>query len=1128
MKSWVTLTMILVLTVSSISQNHYMKFRHITSKDGLVQNNVMAILQDSRGFMWFGTRGGLNRYDGYEFELFEHNPEDEKSMSRNDISTMYEDHEGYLWIGYFGGGLDRYNRETDSFESFDSITRSDEGMPTSNVSSVIEDKDDNLWIGTYGGGLIRLNADRDIITRIRHDENNPESLGNDGIRTLLEDSKGNIWIGFWDLAGVDKFNLKTGKFKHFKHNPDDSNSLSGNSVYVFYEDSFGNIWIGTLDGGVSRYNIETEDFTRFMYDPENPNGISAYAVRGIVEDDNGNMWFGTENGGISVYDPVNDKFDVLLSDNIDSESLNNNSIYSLYKDPEGNIWAGTFAGGVNVFFKSFNTFEHFRIRNIDNSLTHNNVTSFEQDYMGNIWVGTDGGGIDILNQDDNFFRTFMYKRNDQTTLGQDFVLDIYQDSKNNMWVGTYGGGMNLYDFESCNFKRFIADPSDTSGINNINVSILYEDSEGKLWIGTFGGGLNLFDYTSGIFSHFNNVFDGDQYISNNYVTVIAEDKYDRLWVGTNGGGLNLFQRNSKTFKQFLGLSDDISGLRSGKIFDALEDNKGDLWFGTSKGLYKLDADDLTFQSYSLGDSFSVKRVVGIEEDDRNNLWISTNNGIILFNPETGDIRKFTGSHGLQDVEFNRGASFKDRDGFIYFGGINGFNRFHPDSIEVDVDHPPVVIVDLQIFNQSVAINGEYPVLTKSVSETNRIEIPWRYSVFSLDYVALNYSFSKDIEYAYMLENFDRDWYYVGKNRKATYTNLNPGEYVFKIKCKVDGVWGEEQRKMDIIILPPFWKTFWFYAMLVFFGILILAAFFWFKTRRVRKLNRLVDERTEEIRHQNEVLERQKMQLTNINIMLKERQEKIDNQTKTLVRQQNKLKQANASKDKFLSIIAHDLRNPFSTIIGFSELLLADLESYSAEEIEIQISQIFNAALQTYNLLEDLLLWANSQSGKLTADLKEVNLNAVCAEVIDLLKNQGDRKNIEILFSDHTNNPIVTADRFMLKTIIRNLLSNAIKFTGRGGEVKVLVDTDMDKALISVADNGIGMSKKQQKHLWDISEQISGSGTENELGSGFGLLLCKEFVEKQEGEIRVESKLGKGSVFKVILPLARTSAGMLPE
>ncbi len=1092
-----------------------LKFRHITSKDGLVQNNVVSILQDSKGFMWFGTRAGLNRYDGYDFQLYEHVPGNDNSLSSSQISSMYEDNQGYIWIGHAGGGLDRYDPETDSFENFNKFPESSIELPNSNLAAIVEDDQQNLWLGIFGHGLYKINKERTRLAKVVHDSGRSQEMRSNSISSLLKDSKGNLWIGFWFEKRIDRYDPVTGEVEHFMLHSNKAETVSESGFFDMYEDSSGRIWFAMRDSGVSCYCPEENSFEHFSHDPSDPNSLSSDVVRAIVEDDRGYIWFGTENGGLSIFNPSTRRFHNLFFDDLDNESLNNNSIYSLYKDFDNNIWVGTYTGGVNVYFKSYNTFEHFRKKSVDNSLSHNSVTSFVEDYFGKIWVGTDGGGLNVIDLEKKSIKAFRSRRNDPTSLGGDFVMGVSKDSRNNIWVSTWGGGLSRYDFRTGNFTRYLKDDSDENSINSNNVSTAFEDSSGDLWVGTFGGGLNLFDYETKEFKSFAVEAGNEQSISNNNVINILEGDKNLLWIGTDGGGINMLRRNH-TFRRFLGIEGGNNGLQNGNILSSLKDHKGGLWFGTNKGLHKLNPDNLHFYHYPLGNRLSDLRVLGIEEDDDHNLWISSNDGLIVYNPETKYFRRFSRAYGLQDIEFTRGASYKDSEGYLYFGGINGFNRFHPDSVKVNVDPPRIEIVDLEIFNQSVRIGEMDSILKKSITETDYIEIPSRYSMFSLEYVALNYNFSEDIEYAYMLENFDKEWYYVGKGREVTYTNLNPGKYEFKIKCKVDGEeWGQEQRKLEIVILPSFWQTFWFKALIFLVIILVSTAFVRSRMKRIQKLNSLVDKRTEEIRQQNNVLEDQKKQLTRINSMLTDRQEKIEAQTKELYQQRNKLKQTNATKDKFLSIIAHDLRNPFNTIIGFSELLLMGFKSYRQDEVEEQLKHILHSAEQTYNLLEDLLLWANSQSGKMVTHLTNVNVKEVCEQVISLLNDQGKRKNITIQLSG--DDVLAKADRFMLKTIIRNLLSNAIKFTDEGGRVDIFVRKDIDNVVVSVVDNGLGMDSLHLRKLWDIAGQTSRPGTDNEQGSGLGLLLCKEFVEKQGGRISVESKPGKGSNFFFTVP-----------
>ncbi|WP_010664792.1 sensor histidine kinase [Marinilabilia salmonicolor] len=1098
------------------AQSPNLKFKHITSKDGLVQNNVLSILQDSRGFMWFGTRDGLNRFDGYNFRLFQNDPKDTLSISNNFVRSLCEDREGYIWVGTSGGGLERLDVEKEEFTSFNYIKDSETRLPDLVVNSIVEDQQGNLWIGT-GGGLARLNKSRTRFTIFKHDPKDDQSIKNDNVRALMADSDGNIWVGFWPVRGVNKYDQRTGILKSYDR--DSLTRASGVSDFVraFYESEDGYIYIGTDGGGMSRYDPENERFVNFKYSPDNPQSISHNVVSAISEDDRGNIWIGTENGGLCLFDPTEKTFVRYYQDDIDTEGINNNSIYSLYKDSEGNIWAGTYTGGVNVFFESYNTFEHYRKKRNESSLSHNNVLSFEEDHLGNIWVGTDGGGLNLFDPVNKTFKWFRQDKKDSESISSDFVVSLLQDSRLNLWAGTWRGGLNLYNPRNQSFSRF----SNTvdSMMNSDRIWVTYEDHLGKFWIGTFYDGLYQYDFESGELLHF--VMEDSLSISQQDITVIIEDKYNRLWVGTDQAGLNLYNRENQTFYQFTKDAEKDCGLSDNNIFCAFKDYKGDLWFGTNKGLHFLDADKLTFKKIRAFDGFGNDMILGIQEDNAHNLWISSNKGIARFNPQTGTSRFFTKAHGLQDVEFKRGASFKDSQGFLYFGGINGFNRFHPDSIRFNHAETPVKIVDLRVNSHSVKIGAGDSLLSKSITALEEIQIPIKYNVFSLHYAALSYNFSAETEYAYLLENFDTEWHYVGKSRNATYTNLYPGEYIFKVKCLIDGKWEAEQTLLNIVIPPPFWQQLWFVILMGIVVIIAFVGFFYWRVQKIhrknQKLSALIEERTSQIAKKNAILKDQKLKLSRVNKELKQRQRQITLQTRQLMEHRSKLEQTNATKDKFFSIIGHDLRNPFHTILGFSELLLVNLKEYREEELERYIRHIHQTAEQTYNLFEDLLLWANAQSEHLTADFQNLDLYTVCAEVVQLMQNQGRRKGVEVSLSEQKQ-ITVRADFFMLKTIIRNLLSNAIKFTGKGGQVRVMAEKREDKAIITVSDSGVGIEKEGPQKLWEALGNSSRNGTDEEKGSGLGLLLCKEFVEEQGGDIWVESEPGKGSDFIFSLPL----------
>lgn len=1111
MQKGVKILILFLVCSNAYTQILNIKFKHITSADGLVHNQVLSITEDRTGFLWFATRDGLCRYDGYTIKLFQHHPADTNSLCNNNIRQLFIDHSGVLWIAT-ANGLDRYNAEKETFIHYTARPDKINALNHPNTNCIVEDKDHNLWVATLGGGLNVLDSSRKFF---KHYVNNPlsnTSISENNIRCLYADSKGYIWMGFVGKEGINKFDPQSEIFIRYPSKSGVSASYSNFKIRVIYEDKNNNIWLGTDGNGLCIIDDNGNILNCYKNDPNNPYSISFNVVTSLIEDNN-SIWVGTENGGLCILEKSTGKFHRYKDDGVDKGSLNNNSIYAIYKSRNGDIWMGTYAGGVNVLYKSFHIFEHFRKNGSGKGLTNNEINCFWQDKEGRIWIGTDGGGINIYNVKENSFSTLRHNPNDPSSLGSDYVLYINEDRLGNLWVGTWDGGLNLYDKHTGKFKRFMHNATNPNSIGSDRVWFAYQDVYGMLWVGSVYGSLDIYDYKTGYFKHLRSDPADPKTISSVYLMNICEDKYNNLWVGTDGGGLNMYDREKLEFVRFEHNENDTSSLSDNNILVCFKDHKGDLWFGTNRGLNKLNADTRTFKVYNTQNGLPSNYIVGIQEDNRGNLWVSTNKGLSVLNPATGKCLTYSSIHGLQDNEFRRPACFTDRDGYMYFGGLKGFNRFYPDSIKISLSYTPIVITDFQIFNKAVEIGAKGSPLTRSITQTDEITLSHKHAVFSLEYSALNFAYSAHIEYAYKLENFDESWNYAGHKRFATYTNLDPGTYYFTVKCLINGEWVKSDNKLTIHVLPPFWKTWWFRILMILIVLGSLLLIYWVRLYRMRRMNirlvELVDERTKEIQEKNKALIERTEELNATNSMLQEKQEQILEQTE-------QLKEANTTKDKLFSIIAHDLRNPFHAIIGLSDIMVNN-DQLTISEIREQASLIYNSSTSTYELLENLLQWSISQRGKIDFKPKEVNLLQLFQTELNLLYQQAKNKNLLIEFSHKGIAREVRCDRHMIGTIIRNLVSNAIKFSYENDKIFVSLDFEDKFYLFSVADNGVGIAGNVRENMFKLNISKTQKGTGNEKGSGLGLVLCAEFVKWHKGEIWVESQCGIGSTFYVKLP-----------
>jgi signal transduction histidine kinase len=710
-------------------------------------------------------------------------------------------------------------------------------------------------------------------------------------------------------------------------------------------------------------------------------------------------------------------------------------------------------------------------------------------------------------------------------------------------MGTYHGG--LARMKNGKFDAFYPDPTNPYSISDRNVWYVFEDSKKNLWVGTLNSGLDLFDRRTGRFYHYTLTEGDSTSLVNNSIRQIYEDSNQNLYI-TGNQGVSVVDLRAYDFSEsppdikFRNLThrENRNSLSSNDVYCVNEDNEGNLWFGMlGSGIDKLDLTTGKFINYSTKDGFPGNSVTSILVDDLNYLWLATDKGLVKFNQDTKEVVVFDQKDGLQNTSLKSWA-IKTKDGEMFFGGPDGFNSFYPDRIinNQNQNKPPVVITGLKIFNKPVMINEQFNnrvILNNDISETRELVLTYRENYFTFEFIALDFTAPEKNSYAYMMEGFDDEWIQCGNKREANYTNLDPGEYTFRVKASNnDGVWNEEGTSVKIIILPPWWKTWWFMTIAILSLILIIGSIFYsrlryFKAQKIL-LEKLVVKKTSDLQKMNAILINQAEELNKTNSLLEERQEQIEEQSvellaqkESLIKVNSELHELNATKDKFFSIIAHDIKNPFNAVLGFTDLLEENFKEWD-DERKLEIVNLINtSAKNLYELLDNLLQWSRSQSGLIEFKPQEILLKDTFSKAIGLFRDTADAKNIELGFTFHETDMVVFADRNMLDAIMRNLISNAIKFTNTGGKVHLFAEKMEKFAIVKVTDNGVGISPEIQEQLFRIDKHTSTYGTDNESGTGLGLILVKEFVTKQGGTIGVESIKGKGSTFHFTVPLITT-------
>jgi ligand-binding sensor domain-containing protein/signal transduction histidine kinase len=1102
----------LQMSLSGIAQKQHIRFEHFGSNDGLSQSNVTCILQDSRGFMWFGTRDGLNKYDGYRFTVYKNDPQDKSSLSNNTIEALAEDGSGNIWVATWGGGLNKFDWNKGKFTHY----IHEENNPNSissdfiRASSMIKDSEGNLWIGTHAG-LNMFDQKTNRFIRYIQDKNNSKSIGGNDVTTILEDSRHNLWVGS-ENGGLNLFNKKDKTFTRFQHDPKDKLSLGNNNVKAIYEDSRQRFWVGTHGGGLELFDRATGKFNHFINDTRDQNSLSHNAIMAINEGPEGHIWIGTENGGLNIFNPETGIFGHYTQDDIDKTSLNNNSIYSLYKDTHKNMWIGTFSGGINLVSKDANKFTSYQRNASDYSLNNNSIFSIYEDAENNLWIGTDGGGVNLFDRKTGKFSYFKHDKNNKNSICGNYVLKVTGDDKNNLWIGTWGDGLTVFNRKNNAYKNFNHNPDDPSSISSNNCWTILQDSKGNIWIGTKGGGLNLYNAAQDNFIRY--VYDPNNPsgINRNGVNSIYEDSKGGFWIGTDGGGLNLLDRTTGKFTHFL--HDEKKNSLSHDIVNCIfEDSHANLWIGTDVGLNCLDRKTNKFTTYLTSDGLPNNTIQGILEDAAGNLWISTNKGLSKFMPGTKKFKNFTTGDGLQSDEFKKG-SCKSRLGYMYFGGINGFNEFIPDSIKDNPFTPPLIVTGFQIFNKEVPISDGDSLaspLKKNITETKDITLSYDNSVITFEFASLNYTIPEKKHYAYMLEGFDTKWNNIGTRRTATYTNLDPGEYIFKVKgLNNDGSWSEVITSFNLTITPPFWQTWWFRLLVVLVVAGSAIGFHRLKMKAVNKQKKKLEEQVAALL--DKAVAQGKYEIASD--VMHDIGNAVVGFGSYLTRIKRVLGQSKPENMQKLVEFFTTQKTAMISVIGEAKAdavikMLCGIalnDRSNQEEINNSITEQLHIITHIQEILNIQRQYITGHESK---ERQPVNMRNIINDSMSMVFASIDKMSIAVSLEVPKDLPIIKGDRTKLMQVLMNVLKNSIESIDKNASEKTITlsaYTQANELKIQVKDSGNGFDKSTGENLFKKGFTTKSSG------SGIGLYNCKTIVESHEGTIDITSEgPGKGAL-----------------
>jgi signal transduction histidine kinase/ligand-binding sensor domain-containing protein/CheY-like chemotaxis protein len=1106
--------------------------------------------------MWFGTNDGLNRYDGYNFQHFRYHPDSVSSLGLGRVNCMFIDSKGHFWTGTDQGGLNLYNIEKNNFIRFEHDIKTNNSIPGNDVRAIIENDNKELWIATFGGGISLFNFEKKVFSNYNLSDNKVYCLG--------YDNDGNLYVGTND--GIEIIQNARKGTQNAK-TPFKLRELDHKNVISIFKDTKGFMWFGTLGDGAYFYDPGTKYLQHFSTQTWGKYCLTHNIVRSFAEDVNHTILIGTGGGGINIIGPDKHVETVVQNQLNNQFSLSSDIIYCIYRDDQNNLWLGTYDTGIDVVFDVKDKFNHIRSFGETNNLSKNSVLAIREDKNGKIWIGTDGGGLNRYDPIHNNFEHFKHNPDNLNSISGNVVKSLFFDRDGILWIGTFNEGLNAYDPKTGNFRRFYHNISNPNSLASNHIWDIDQDKNGLLWLAMLNGGLDCYNPKTNSFKHYKHIIGDSTSLSDNAVSVVEIDSKGNLWIGTEYGGISIMKKGEQgKFRNFKKTDNLTGSLSSNQICSIYEDSYGQIWIGTlGGGINAFDEKTGKFKTITEDNGLPSNLVYAFLEDKKHNLWISTNDGLtkLIRNNEmlTKPVfQNYDLSDGLQSNEFSPQSACMASSGLIYFGGINGINYFLPENLVINSHIPNIVITDFKIFNKSVDINHAGSPLEKSISVTNKIILKYTQSVITFEFASLDFVIPTKNKYKYKLDGFEKNWNDVGNQHTATYTNLNPGEYSFKvIGSNNDGIWNKKGVSLTLIIKPPYYKT-WIFRVFASLLIIILAYSFYKDRLRTlegqrKNLKLMVDERTSELLNlnkafevQNQEIEKQskelfsqKEDLVKINNELGKKQSQIQLQntelekhrhnledivnqrTSELERAKLKAEESDRLKMAFLSNMSHEIRTPMNAIIGFSSLLNDSDISEDEKQEYIRLVNVNCESLLV--LIDDILDISRIEANQIEIKKDIFNFQQFINDIfINYKQIRAVNKKVDFIINSKIDpDSLIETDRHRLRQILINLLDNAVKFTLEG-YIELSVIEKKAEFIISVKDTGIGIDSNSLGTIFDRFRKGNENSTKIFRGVGLGLAISKRLAELLGGKLEVESKVDEGSAFIVTLSSVVASFG----